>query len=307
MEEEEWENLSWDVIVKRKLTSTGSRITTEIKQDPDQESECAAASDSKDLSVKAEVGEEEMVLDSETPKFSLGLSDDEQSTVKAEPLSQISGLSREMAVVSAKKMSFDDFLKATNTKVMSEDECVKIERAARLEKKQEEVAVAVNPLDDGMKKEPEERVRTQIDAQFKNELDAKPESDLQMVPWEVKVKKEEVCDNIVEATPLNWAKPRLTFPAHDPGFEKHGQKPVSLKKMVVEDRSLSCAVIEDGDLPVDEDWLLVGGSVVNGLSTTKGRKLEVNELVHFSFSTNLTSKNNTQWIVRFSTKRNGEV
>lgn len=90
-------------------------------------------------------------------------------------------------------------------------------------------------------------------------------------------------------------------------------------KLNSSNNSLSTVVIEDGDFPEDSDWLLVGRTVVTGLSTTKGRKLENNEIVHFSFPQPGSSKNSSQWggsraaiaaassIVRFSTKRSGEV
>ncbi|CAN4116553.1 unnamed protein product [Withania somnifera] len=83
--------------------------------------------------------------------------------------------------------------------------------------------------------------------------------------------------------------------------------------------SFSTFVIEDGDFPEDSDWLLVGRTVVTGLSTTKGRKLQNNEIVHFSFPQSGSSNNSSHWggsraaiaaassIVRFSTKRSGEV
>ncbi|XP_071940584.1 DNA repair protein RAD5B-like isoform X2 [Coffea arabica] len=78
------------------------------------------------------------------------------------------------------------------------------------------------------------------------------------------------------------------------------------KKDKVEDRMLSTTLIEDGDFPEEPDWLLVGRHVIMGLSTTKGRKLENNEIVHIAFP-----DRNTSWIksaiVRFSTKRNGEI
>ncbi|XP_051130188.1 DNA repair protein RAD5B-like [Andrographis paniculata] len=83
--------------------------------------------------------------------------------------------------------------------------------------------------------------------------------------------------------------------------------------------ALSCLVIEDGDFAEEPDWLLVGRTVIAGLSTTKGRKLENNEIVHFSFPSSdprskssgffMSSKaaNAASSIVRFSTRRFGEI
>ncbi|XP_004297995.1 PREDICTED: putative SWI/SNF-related matrix-associated actin-dependent regulator of chromatin subfamily A member 3-like 3-like [Fragaria vesca subsp. vesca] len=64
--------------------------------------------------------------------------------------------------------------------------------------------------------------------------------------------------------------------------------------------------VEDGDFPTEKDWLSVGGTVVTALSTSKGRKLVDNEIVNLSFPT-VNSSNKTKWIVRFSTKRFGEI
>lgn len=77
--------------------------------------------------------------------------------------------------------------------------------------------------------------------------------------------------------------------------------------------------VENGAFPEEEDWFLVGKAVVKGLSTCKGRKLEVDEIVDFNFPcSNATKVYNRLWgsakgaaalseIVRFSTKRSGEV
>lgn len=91
------------------------------------------------------------------------------------------------------------------------------------------------------------------------------------------------------------------------------------KKDRTEGMVLSTLVIEDGDFPEEPDWLLVGRTVITGLSTTKGRKLENNEIVHFAFPcadarsrtsfyfASAKAVNAASSIVRFSTKRFGEV
>ncbi|XP_060189050.1 DNA repair protein RAD5B [Lycium barbarum] len=93
----------------------------------------------------------------------------------------------------------------------------------------------------------------------------------------------------------------------------------SKEKTGIAKNSLSTVVMEDGDFPEESDWLLVGRTVVTGLSTTKGRKLENNEIVHFNFPQLGSSKSSSHWggsraahaaassIVRFSTKRSGEI
>lgn len=95
--------------------------------------------------------------------------------------------------------------------------------------------------------------------------------------------------------------------------------PLPQKERVEDRRIRSTVVLEDGDFLEEPDWLLVGRNLVMGLSTTKGRKLENNEIVHFAFP-NVDSRNKynspfvsskaafaASGIVRFSTKRYGEV
>ncbi|KAI9397816.1 hypothetical protein POPTR_003G083400v4 [Populus trichocarpa] len=66
------------------------------------------------------------------------------------------------------------------------------------------------------------------------------------------------------------------------------------------------AEVETSDFPEEIDWYLVGGSLITASSTTKGRKLMDNEIVHFGFSS-FGSKYHRQGIIRFSTKRFGEI
>ncbi|XP_052208103.1 DNA repair protein RAD5B [Diospyros lotus] len=93
---------------------------------------------------------------------------------------------------------------------------------------------------------------------------------------------------------------------------------LNLKKGRVGGRELSALVIEDGDFPKELDWLLVERTVITGISTTRGRKLENNEIVHFTFPSAESRRRSSHWmsakaaaavaeIVRFSTKRYGEI
>ncbi|KAI3829087.1 hypothetical protein L1987_03201 [Smallanthus sonchifolius] len=96
-------------------------------------------------------------------------------------------------------------------------------------------------------------------------------------------------------------------------------KPISsVPPKVVEDRKVSLLGLEDGDFEEEVDWLLVGRTAITGLSTTKGRKLEDNEIVHFAFPNGDLRSKSSYWasaraasaasgIVRFSTKRSGEI
>lgn len=126
------------------------------------------------------------------------------------------------------------------------------------------------------------------------------------------VVKEEVCE-VINAQPLSARK--LSGDDYRKIMGPYNNKP----KKKVEEMSLSCLVLEDGDFPEEPDWLLVGRTVVTGLSTTKGRKLENNEVVHFTFPSATVRSNSSTYfatakavnaaanIVRFSTKRSGEV
>lgn len=84
------------------------------------------------------------------------------------------------------------------------------------------------------------------------------------------------------------------------------QNPKNVKQEMVEDTMINGIKVEDGDFPEEADWYLVGRTMVIGLSTSKGRKLVDNEIVNFVFP-NTNMRFNSQWIVRFSTKRYGEV
>lgn len=104
----------------------------------------------------------------------------------------------------------------------------------------------------------------------------------------------------------------INYILENPISSRKGPEPKSQVKKEVPD----CQVIsvqqtrpenlEDADFPVEQDWLMVGRTLITALSTSKGRKLVDNEIVHFTFPC-ANSSHKTQWIVRFSTKRFGEV
>ncbi|KAL0737049.1 hypothetical protein Bca4012_013259 [Brassica carinata] len=83
-----------------------------------------------------------------------------------------------------------------------------------------------------------------------------------------------------------------------------GEKPVYVKKVNTQVDARKVRV-EDGDFPVEKDWYLVGRSLVTATSTSKGRRLEDNEVVNFAFPSTVNWK--VPNIVRFSTKRCGEI
>ncbi|EOA12458.1 hypothetical protein CARUB_v10025760mg [Capsella rubella] len=108
------------------------------------------------------------------------------------------------------------------------------------------------------------------------------------------VKVEPVEEMKVEAVKLSLQVKDMKFSGE--------KKSVYVKKEPVEARKVN---VEDGDFPVEKDWYLVGRSLVTATSTSKGRKLEDNEIVNFTFSSVLNWK--IPNIVRFSTKRCGEI
>ncbi|MBA0768500.1 hypothetical protein Gotri_017296 [Gossypium trilobum] len=92
----------------------------------------------------------------------------------------------------------------------------------------------------------------------------------------------------------------------EPDFEC-SQKRVDVKKEVSQERKVNGVLVEDEDFPEDPDWYLVGRTIVNAVSTTKGKnKLLDNEIVYFTFPSPVASYK-LQSIVRFSTKRCGEI
>lgn len=118
-------------------------------------------------------------------------------------------------------------------------------------------------------------------------------------------------DGVIEAMRINWVKPEVKQERKELKPRYINQQARVPKKMGVEESSrmvMSRHGVEDGDFPVEPDWYLVGRSVVTGISMAKGNKLADNEIVHFSFpSRNMSYRSNANWIVRFSTKRYGEV
>ncbi|KAL4582454.1 hypothetical protein LXL04_007004 [Taraxacum kok-saghyz] len=113
-------------------------------------------------------------------------------------------------------------------------------------------------------------------------------------------------------------KPKLVQPISSMCASPYVLQMKKQRDGVMDDKKVSPIVIENGDFEEEADWLLVGRTPITGLSTTKGRKLEDNEIVHFAFP-NIESKTNSGYwassravnaasgIVRFSTKRSGEI
>ncbi|KAI3469725.1 hypothetical protein Pfo_026388 [Paulownia fortunei] len=162
--------------------------------------------------------------------------------------------------------------------------------------------------------ENKEEEKQEITSGAKAETRVKEESNLDTEINSVIILKKEV-EELISVRPLS-ARKLSDDECRRIQMGRNSYKP---KRERVEEMRLSSLVIEDGDFPEEPDWLLVRRTVITGLSTTKGRKLENNEIVHFAFpSANARSKNSSHFmsakatnaassIVRFSTKRSGEI
>ncbi|XP_022723142.1 DNA repair protein RAD5B [Durio zibethinus] len=273
--------------VCRMVTATGFRVSTLIESgDQFEESEPVKTQVKEEpfLKVKEEpgLGIESTVLMKENKKIKLKeesdlgieskvlMKENKEIKVKQEPglgfesevpvmEEMVSGFRKEPVAKnedSKSRMSFDEFLQLTNTKVQSLDDTLKIQIK---EEAVDSVSVAL-------------------------------------------VKASEVIEMKSDTQNLPLVKKEL-------GFEcsKELQKPADIKKDAFEERRVNGVLVEDGDSPEEPDWYLVGRTIVNAVSTTKGKnKLLDNEIVYFTFPSPAAS-HKLQSIVRFSTKRSGEI
>lgn len=334
------------LIVNRTITSTGVRISTQMKEQVSEEADHGHLFSG--LKVESEEKGERV------------------EGVVANKVSVTPG------------MSFKDFLKATNTPVMTTDEYLKSqmkESTATSVRVKEEPDVGpgnevaqngvkgskdpVESADGEVKQEvAKEVVKAEFHIQTLGQLEEeferwceekdrlKKEAEVEGVGSKIevitsngltgRVKQEEPIEvepittivpvkeePVIDAEPINWSKAivpvkeeaknetmRENFMKKFNRIPARGgqssQKPSDGKKPRTEDQKPCSIPVEDGDFPEEKDWFLVGRTMVTALSTTKGRKLADNEIVHFSFPST-DWRLNAHWIVRFSTKRYGEV
>ncbi|XAR49004.1 DNA helicase [Bertholletia excelsa] len=227
------------------------------------------------------------------------------------------------------KMSFDEFLEATNTEVKADDEYIMFQmNQEKLHESEEAKSYCGSTVDVKMeegfdmvmenrlpvKVEAEESEGFQVEKKLQLEVEAEESksfqsSELAIVKKETEAEMQFGFGNKVSAKEVIESN-------RCPTYHSIRQR---WKDKKAEERRLSTVVIEDGDFPEDPDWLLVGRTMIVGLSTTKGRKLENNEIVHFAFpNSDSKRKYSKGWvsakaaaassgIVRFSTKRSGEI
>ncbi|CAH9083615.1 unnamed protein product [Cuscuta epithymum] len=159
---------------------------------------------------------------------------------------------------------------------------------------------SIPPVVQGSSEEIKEQKAVKIEIEELNisEVD-KPDSKAMVV-----ISKKEEAEEVLYVEPLSMRAPPLK-----PAFERIRPRPQNGKAEKKVEMALTTVLIEDGDFPDEADWLLVGRNIITGLSTTRGRKLENNEIVHFSFPGPDSFKyaKGSSSIVRFSTKRFGEI
>lgn len=297
------------ITVKRTVTSTGARITTQIKEDGSEDSEEVKP-------VKSLVGDEV-----------------EDKVVVSENVCS-DCLAASVEGVKSSRTRFEEFIKA-NKKIVSEEECLKTEskEEPQVNRVKEEPDVG---FDDKKKPEGSDSNRPLVpEKSVEAKVPSVPETSVKNMSYqewlqfrgyakssgegtnshEKKVKAEGLetarLANESKANVRVREEPRL-FAENKVNVKEESvrssfwSKPQKVKKEKVEEQRVSAGLVEDGDFPEDPDWFLVGRTLVTALSTTKGRKLVDNEIVHFTFPSP-NSRYNMQWIVRFSTKRSGEV
>ncbi|XP_015580945.2 DNA repair protein RAD5B isoform X2 [Ricinus communis] len=280
--------------VKRAITSTGFRVSLEIKQE-EESSALKPVKEEPDLGFEDEAG-----MDLDSDEFLQGRANRvtpiEECKEKPQEL-EIFKVKQEPKEVKEDVDTFKQVLGVSVTNSGNTDECkvkeVK-EEATELEetnisKREKDVKSETNqPPHPHVFPKNIRDMTFQESCSYREGRPYKPDS--------VKVKEEP--DLVVLVNEEEKSSQRSIF-----------DKPKYVKKEVVaveDTRTINGVKVEDGDFPQEKDWYLVGSTMLTALSTTKGRKLVDNEIVHFVFP-NTNFRFNSQWIVRFSTKRSGEI
>ena len=214
-------------------------------------------------------------------------------------------------------LPFDDFLKATNTQVVTVDESMKsMEVESTIPKNTESADVDVVY-------ETQESVKTGfVDESLKStevELPIQTEEEAVNVNVICETQESIIADPINEATRIQSneeASKEKEVDINDlevlkvvKGKEAAVNDEVSILKVVKKDAVEEKKIpnLEDGEFPVEPGWSLLGRKIEVATSTARGlRRLVDNEIVYFNFPDPNTSYK-FQWIVRVSTKRSGVV
>jgi DNA repair protein RAD5 len=206
-------------------------------------------------------------------------------------------------------LSFDDFLKATNTQVASVDESLKSMEVESTKMESADVdvvcetqeSIKVESVDESLKSVDE---GTNVDVACETQESISVEPVKETTPIEpvgpVCAEKQAVSDDEVEVLKVVKGKQAATV-----SDEVRVLKVV--KKEAVEEKKILIPNLDDGDFPVEPGWSLLGSKVEVATSMAKGvRRLVDNEIVYFDFP-NPHASYKFQWIVRVSTKRSGVV
>jgi hypothetical protein len=206
-------------------------------------------------------------------------------------------------------LSFDDFLKATNTQVASVDESLKSMEVESTKMESADVdvvcetqeSIKVESVDESLKSVDE---GTNVDVACETQESISVEPVKETTPIEpvgpVCAEKQAVSDDEVEVLKVVKGKQAATV-----SDEVRVLKVV--KKEAVEEKKILIPNLDDGDFPVEPGWSLLGSKVEVATSMAKGvRRLVDNEIVYFNFP-NPHASYKFQWIVRVSTKRSGVV
>jgi DNA repair protein RAD5 len=214
-------------------------------------------------------------------------------------------------------LSFDDFLKATNTQVASVDESLKSMEVESTKMESADVdvvcetqeSIKLESVDESLKSmEVEPPIRTaeeevtDVNVACETQESVKVEPVKETTPIEpvgpVYAEKQAVSDDEVEVLKVVKGKQAVSD-------EVKVLKVV--KKETVEEKKILIPNLDDGDFPVEPGWSLLGSKVEVATSMAKGvRRLVDNEIVYFDFP-NPHASYKFQWIVRVSTKRSGVV
>ncbi|XP_045802956.1 DNA repair protein RAD5B-like isoform X2 [Trifolium pratense] len=197
-------------------------------------------------------------------------------------------------------LSFDDFLKSTNTQVASVDESLKSLESADVGVVCEmQESVKVESVDESLKSmEVEPPIRT-VEEVTNVDVACETQESVRVEPvGPVCAEKQAVSDDEVEVLKVVKGKQAVS---DDVRVLK------VVKKEVVEEKKILIPNLDDGDFPVEPGWSLLGSKVETATSMAKGvRRLVDNEIVYFNFP-NPQASYKFQWIVRVSTKRSGVV
>ncbi|KAI3700742.1 hypothetical protein L2E82_45380 [Cichorium intybus] len=210
------------------------------------------------------------------------------------------------------RMSFSEFLDATNTKVLSENDPEYLRFVKEEKMDESEPVLDVDPI--SVFNESGLNLKSQ-NVYVKSEQIDESESKPQVKP--ISVKKEHDSKAGFQVGKQEQ-KPKLVQPISSNPQSLYSLHLKREREGVIDDKKVNPIVIENGDFEEEPDWLLVGRTAITGLSTTKGRKLEDNEIVHFAFPNSDSRVRSNSWIssraaiaasgiVRFSTKRSGEI